>query len=256
MSRDIDEVRQKIHQMHETLEESNHYELLGLSREDFDSSELGGVYRKKAKEWHIDRYSGYDLESQERAKLQEIFSAINNAYRILSRDDEREEYNYELDGEEAEDVSDLLGADTLFLRGKNMLKQNSYKGAHDLFEQALELSPENPSIRAHTLYAEYLLIPKSGEGRPVQTKRAREIFEELTKLEEEEFEDVDWILVFLGIVSMGLGKSKKAGRLFKHALYINPSNLDAKRQRRLIEMRREREASKGFFEKLMDRFKG
>lgn len=254
MARDVEEVRREINEMYAKLEDATHYELLGVEREAFDKSALGGIFRQLAKKWHVDRFSAFDL-GDDREKVQQIFSAINNAHRTLSNDDARTEYDMELDGEDAADIAALLSSESIFLKGKNFLKQGAYKGAYDQFIEAAELNPEDKSLHIHKLYAEYLLIPKTKEGAPMNIKRAEEIAEEFKSFEDD-FENDDSYKVFYGTVMLGLGKERRAKYYFQEALLLNPNNMEAKRQQRLIDMRAEREANKGFFAKLMDKFKG
>mgnify|MGYP000616186625 CR=1 FL=1 len=254
MARDVEEVRREINEMHAQLEEATHYDLLGIDRESFDKSKLGGIFRNLAKKWHVDRYSSYDL-GPDREKVQQIFSAINNAHRTLSNDSAREEYDMELDGEDAADIAALLSSESIFLKGKNFLKQGAYKGAFDQFEEAHELNPEDKSILVHKLYAEYLIIPKTKDGAPLNIKRAEEIGDALKEFDDD-FENDDAFKVFYGTVMLGLGNERRAKYYFHEALMLNPNNMDAKRQQRLLEMRAEREANKGFFAKLMEKFKG
>lgn len=253
MARDEEEVRREITLMHASLDGATHYELLGIERESFEKSKLGGIFRNLAKQWHIDRFSTMDL-GEDREKVQQIFAAINTAHRTLSDDAAREEYDLGLEGDAGEDLAALLNSENLFLKGKNILRQGAYKGAYDHFKDAYELNEMDNSILAHMLYTEYLMLPKSAQGKPLVPKRAEEIDAELSKLDEQ-FENDDWFRVFLGTVALGLGREKRAKYLFQEALLLNPGNMDAKRQQRLIEMRAEREANKGFFAKLMERFK-
>ncbi len=255
MSHDEAQMRKEIEQMYAKIQEANYYEILGMKRDAFDSSEVGGKFRQLAKKWHVDRFSGQEL-GEDRQKVQQIFAAINEAHRTLSHDQKREEYDAELDAGDAADVVTILESENMFLRGKNILSSGGYKGAHDIFKQAHELNPEDSKIYIYMLYTEYLMSPKGKDGKPLKITRANEIYDELLEFEKEEYEDADWLLVFIGIVALGLGKERKARRLFREALMINSKNRDAKRQMRLLDMRREREDNKGFFEKLLDKFRG
>ena len=93
------------------------------------------------------------------------------------------------------------------------------------------------------------------EHVPSVDEIAEEIAEEF-KAVEEDFDNDDSFKVFYGTVMLGLGKERRAKYYFQEALLLNPNNMEAKRQQRLIDMRAEREANKGFFAKLMDKLKG
>lgn len=254
MAKDIEDVRADINQMYEKIQSANYYEILGVTRE-AEKKEIMSVYRNLARQWHVDRYSMFDL-GPDKEKLQKIFAEINNAQRTLIDPDKREEYNEELEGGAVDgaDVVNIFNADKLFLRGKNFLQQGSYRGAFEQFEEASELNPDDQDIYIHKIYTEYLLIPKNEEGKPHQITRANQIYEELAEILNARGE-VEWLMVFLGTVGIGLGKERQAKSLFREVMMINPKNYDAQRQLRLIEMRKERDSKKGFFEKLMDKFK-
>lgn len=254
MGRDINAVKAEIEQMASLIETGTHYEILGLDRENFDSKQVGAAFRALAKKWHVDRFSGLDLGA-DKQKVQKIFAAINSAQRVLANPTSRASYDEELDAGDATDVANLLSADTLFLRGKSTLERGGYKGAFDMFKKANELNPDDPAIHHYLLYTEYLLIPKDKEGMPLKKTRAAEIlgiFEEAFRLEENE--ENDMLMVFLGVSYLGAGKNNKAKRMFRDALRVNPKNRDAQRQKRLIDMRIEREENKGFLGKLMGMF--
>lgn len=253
MAEDIDDVRRRIDEMYERIDRQTYYELLDVDREEFDDKTVMQQFRRKAQKWHADRFSGFELSDAYRKKLQEIFSALNTAQQTLTDENRRAEYDFKLQAGDR-NIGSIIDAEDAFRRGKNMLQTGSHKGAHEQFEHAYDLNPDEDEYRAHLLYTEYLQIPKDEEGKPRKRSRAREIREELAQISEELPED-DAVLTFLGVVSMGLGKTQKARSLFERALQHNRNNLVAKRQRRLIRMRQEREQNKGFFEKLLEKFR-
>jgi curved DNA-binding protein CbpA len=244
----------KIRQMHATLDEATFYELLEVST-DADTKAINSAFRKKAKEWHVDRYSKYDL-GEEKEKLQAIFSKLNEAQRTLTNDASRREYDDVLENGEDDgtDVVAILEAEQLFLRGKNILSRGSYKGAHEMFRDAAELNPDDIDINCHFLYTEYLLIGKDDSGAPLDRARAEEIYKELDDVNEEvKNRESDWLLVFLGVIELGLGKTNRARANFSEALMLNPRNQEAQRHKRLIEMRKDKSDEKGFFGKLLEK---
>lgn len=256
MAQDVEEVRRAIAEMHARLADGDHYEILGVDPE-ADSAVITAKYRELARTWHIDRYNAMDL-GDDRGRVQEIFQALNNAHRTLSNDDARQKFDLERSGEEPTDVGTLLEADQYFRRGKTMLGMGKYRGAHEHFKMAAQGNPDDWQMEAHTLYTEFLLLPKGEDGKVVSgnERRAREIWEGLDNMSVEHNE-VDWLMVFLGVVAMGRGKERQAIDLFQEALYLNSANRDAVRHLRMISMRQKRSKKKqGFFEKLKERFGG
>ena len=255
MTENIDDVRRSIQQMFERSESQNFYELLSVER-DASSKDISSAYRQLARQWHVDRYNKFDL-GDDKQKLQAVFAALNNAQRTLTDDSKRKEYDASLDsdGVDATDVVNIFNADKLFLRGKTFLQQGSYKGAYEQFSEAHKLNPQDQDIYIYMLYAEYLQIPKNPEGAPRAKTRAQEIHDEFEKILAARG-DLDWLMVFLGVVKVGMGQNNKAYALFRDALLTNPKNADAKRQVRMMKMKQEREKNdQGLWEKIKSAFR-
>jgi tetratricopeptide (TPR) repeat protein len=253
MTETPEEVRKRIDKMYERIQEETYYELLDVDR-DVDPQEVVKRFRVMAKDWHADRYSGVDLSDEDKERIQEIFSTLNAASQTLQDEDKRAEYEFKLEAG-GQDIEAVINAENAFRRGKNMLQTGNSSGAYEQFKRAHELAPDEDEYRAYHLYTEYLQIPKNEKGRALKKRRAQEIFDELDELSAKYNED-DWILEFLGVVAMGLGKLDQAKRLFNEALTINPKNVTAKRQLRLIRMREKKESEKGFFQKMVDKLTG
>ena len=252
MAEDTQAVRNKINSMHAQLSETSYYDVLGVKRsldQALLNTEVTNRFRELAREWHVDKYSGYDLEDGEREKLQEIFSYINSAKQVLTNADKRAQYDMELDGESV-DVGAIFNAENAFRRGQTMLDQGSYKGAHEQFKIACQEAPEELEYQAHLLFTEFALLPKKADGLPEDVKRGKEIYDELDNLVAA-LPDRDWLLCFLGVVAKGLGRNREAGALFSEALQHNPKNVMAQRQQRLMKMRKEQK--KGFFAQLKEK---
>lgn len=243
----------KIEKKYEEIQGADYYEVLGVER-GADEDTIRNRFRKLAKKWHADRYSGEDLSAETRKKLQAIFAEINNARRTLSNPNDRQEYDAALETGDA-DLESVIDAENAFRRGRNMLDAGRYEGAHAKFQEACELSPEDePDYRAHRLYTEFLQIPKDEDGNPKAQRRAKEIFEELDEISQNTTNQKDWLFAFMGVVAQGMGRQREAESLFNEATVINPDNTMAQRQLRLIKRRRKKEKDKGFFEKLISKF--
>ena len=93
MSETIEEVRARIDEMYERVQEASYYELLEVDK-DAGEKEVVKSFKKKAKTWHADRFSGYDLTAEDKDKLQEIFAAINSASQTLQDPYKRAEYDF------------------------------------------------------------------------------------------------------------------------------------------------------------------
>lgn len=246
MSADAQKLREEIKRMHGALNEINYYELLGVDP-DAPGEAVTSAFRQLAKKWHIDRFSQAGLGEDERTMVQDIFAALNEAHRTLTDPQKREDYDYE--HQDGPNVADILTAENMFLRGKNMLKTGGYKGAHEMFKAAHAGNPDEREYKAYLLYTEYLQIPKNENGQVTDKKRTTDICNEL-KAMGESIGDKDWILMFQGIVQLGLGNDKVALGLLRSASYANPQNHEVQRHLRLLEKRKNNPKSEGFFAKL------
>jgi curved DNA-binding protein CbpA len=258
MARDIDEVRAEIDEMFRRVDQSNYYELLGVAR-DASAEAITAQFRALAKKWHVDRFSMYDL-GEDKQKLQKIFSSINNAHKILINEATRADYDAELDGtskDDGVDVVALLNAESMFMRAKNMVNQGGYKGAMDMLLEAQKLDPNNVEIEAYSMYAEYMLMPKGSDGKPIKARldRAQQIAKRFDEILDKK-KDADWVLTFAGTVQLGLGKERIAQSMFTEALMLNPNNTEARRQKRLLELRRNKSGDEGLLAKIKGLFSG
>ena len=246
MAKDLQAVRSEISQMHERIKEENYYELLGVDPA-ADAAMVGARFRELARTWHVDRFSAYDLGA-DKAKVQEIFAALNTAHRTLSHPEKRAEYDVEID--DGPNIGDILEAESHFRTGKNRLQSGSYKGAMEAFEEACRLKDDELEYRAHFLFTEYMLQDKDDEGLTKNRTRAKKIFDELDAINVQ-LPDKHWLLTFMGTVAAGLDEYRTAEALFQEALLSNSQDTDAKRQLRFLRSRRKRRRKKkGFFAKL------
>lgn len=242
-----------IDEMHQRIEHMSYYELLEIEPGQVDERAVVKQFRLKARDWHADRFSAANLDEDYRQKLQEIFAALNTAQQTLADGEKRAEYDMKLEAGD-QNIEDIIDAENSYRRGKSMLERGNYQAAHEQFVRAVELHGEEQEYRAHLLYTEYLQLPKNDAGISLNRMRTQEIHRELDAISAKKPED-DSLLTFLGVVALGLNQVNQAKGLFTEALQHNPRNIEAQRQRRLITMREEREASKGFFGKLMDKFR-
>ena len=255
MPSDLDDVRQKIDTKYQAIQDQDHYELLDVGQ-DASREEIARQFRQLAKKWHADRFKGQDIGQEHRQKVQAIFTEINNAHRTLSNPDKREEYDASLEGEET-DLESVFDAESAFRRGKNMLNNGSIKGARQQFKRAVEQSPEDePDYRGHMLYTEYMSLPKDDKGRPKAAsakERAREIFDELDAIADDNSNRKAWVYAFMGHVAQGLDRTNQAESLFREAKQLDPDNRLAQRQLRLLKMRKQKDDKQGFFSKLFSK---
>ncbi|KAI9247441.1 hypothetical protein BDA99DRAFT_525928 [Phascolomyces articulosus] len=79
---------QRAQQMLRQSKRRDYYKILDVSR-DADKRDIKKAYRRKAQEWHPDKYSG-DLSRDE---VEKKMADINQAYEVLSDDEMRQQYD-------------------------------------------------------------------------------------------------------------------------------------------------------------------
>jgi curved DNA-binding protein CbpA len=250
MAKDFQEVRRDILDMYERVQNENYYEILGVDKE-ADAAMINSQHRMLVKEWHVDKFNAYDLGA-DKQKVQEIFAYINNAQRTLTNEEARDEYDMEI--HDGPDLVSILNSENAFRTGKNFLNSGSYKGAFENFKEAYESNPDEVQYEAYFLYTQFLLEEKDQTGVVVNKALSTKVFNRLDEIHQTSTaQKKDWLLAFMGTVALGLGKDREAYGLFREALYMNPQNRDAKRQLRLIEIRK-RKKPKGVLDKIKSFF--
>jgi tetratricopeptide (TPR) repeat protein len=134
-------------------------------------------------------------------------------------------------------------AEMLFQKGEAALRARSYDAALRCFQQAIELFPDEGEYHAHVGWALHLTCPED-------PKRAEEAIRHI-KRGIKLASDREKPYLFLGRVCKAMGREDVAVKMFTRASQIQPECVEALRELRLINMRREKE--KGFIARLLRR---
>ncbi|MFQ5418120.1 MAG: tetratricopeptide repeat protein, partial [Myxococcota bacterium] len=134
-----------------------------------------------------------------------------------------------------------LEAAGYFQRGEALMKTRAYEEALVCFGRALELDPEEGDYAAHYGWALHLCHPSdiSILGESVEHVRSS------LKLASHS----DRAYLYMGRLFRVMGKPAGAEKMFTRAVQIQPNCVEALRELRLINMRRER--SRGFIKRLL-----
>ena len=84
--------------------EKDFYEILGVSRNNFDEDQLKKNYRKLCVQWHPDKFA--NASEKEQKEAEEKFKEISEAYEVLSNPEKRRQYDN--GGFEFSDLSDIF----------------------------------------------------------------------------------------------------------------------------------------------------
>jgi DnaJ-domain-containing protein 1 len=208
--------------------------------------EVKQAYFVAAKRYHPDRLVSMGLEPL-RNDVEKIFRRVSEAYGTLYDDARREEYKATLSRPVSDDVEahakamQMLEAEMAFRRGEMLLRKNDFLGAIRELEQSVAL---NPHEGEHLAYLTWTRVCAGQTSR----SDAKKVLSEAIKLSPM----CARAYYYLGVCLKEEKDIDRAYGMFRKANELDPRLLDAEREMRVINMRREKEKSSGGF---FDRFR-
>lgn len=175
-----------------------------------------------ARQFHPDRFAGPALADLQDV-VKDFFSAVNEAYEVLSDDHKRAEYLVSRKGRTSAH-SEAARID--FQKGEACLRTRDWSRARGFLESAVRADPR-AEHQAALAFA--CLVDPHRKDR----ERARQLLEEATK-----DPTCDRALYVAGILARDEGDAGTAERYFRAAVKVNGRNVDAVRELRLLESRR------------------
>jgi curved DNA-binding protein CbpA len=216
-----------------SLEEMTHYDVLEIPT-NASAEEIGRAFPALARRWHPDRLSP-DLGDLREA-VTRMFARMTEASRVLGQGASRQEYDRLLnlsekaDNEQAQ-VEQVLRAAEAFQKAEIMLKKRDADAALKFAKAAHMGDPAQPEYAA--LYA-WIRARRAG----ISEEDLKECLEQLQAAVAKQSDNVR-IRYYLGCVLKLSGKANQALREFRFVADNDPSNLDAVRELRLHDMRRQ-----------------
>jgi CheY-like chemotaxis protein/DnaJ-domain-containing protein 1 len=221
-------------QMAQRFRGQSPFQILGVA-EDAGDQEIQDAYAKLCERAHPDRVS----HSGEAVKTlaAEVFAMVANAYETLTDPRRRQEYvlgQRKADREAAEKAVGrrALDAEIQFQQGDAAMRARDYSTALRSFGRALEIYPEEGEYHAHYGWVLHLCHPND----TAMAAEAMEHVQRAIKLAP----DREKPYLFMGRLCKAIGRADAAEKMFARALKIQPDCLDALRELRLINMRREK----------------
>jgi tetratricopeptide (TPR) repeat protein len=210
------------------------FQILGVP-ENADEQEIQSAYGKLCELTHPDRVS----QSSEAVKAlaSEVFAMVANAYETLIDPRRRQAYllgqrKADRDAAERAIGRRALDAEIQFQEGDAAMRAKDYAAALRCFGRALELYPEEGDYHAHYGWVLHLCHPSD----TAMAAEAMEHVQRALKLAP----DREKPYLFMGRLCKAIGRLDAAEKMFVRALKIQPDCLDALRELRLINMRREK----------------
>jgi curved DNA-binding protein CbpA len=177
-----------------------------------------------ARRFHPDRFTSPALSDLADA-VRDFFSAVNEAYEVLSDDRKRAEY---LAGRRGKAAAHAEAARVDFLKAEACARTRDFQRARAFLEAALRADPR-PEYGAALAYA-CIADPQRKDK-----DRARRLVEESMK-----DPACDRAFHVAGLLALDDGNEAAAERHFRAALEANPRNAEALRDLRRVESRRAR----------------
>jgi len=236
------EIEAKVKAALTRLRAQNHYEKLGVATEALAAT-IKAAYLRLAKEYHPDRLV-QDGGAGVKDKADELFAMVADAYHTLTDETKRKKYDDEVLRGIKDDASDeanaILNAEHQFLKGERLLKAGNLAKAFEAFSQAVELYPKESEYQACYGWTIFKM------AHPADEKKANEgekiIRNALTMNARN-----DKAHLFLGQIALLKSNIDDARKHFDKALEIQPDNVDAQRELRVLDMRASKKGISGIF---------
>ncbi len=238
-------VREEFTAMAQRMRGANLFEVLGVAQNAEDEV-VRAAYVDLAKRTHPDRYSG--SSEAIRRLAEEVFGRVSLAHETLTDRRGRDGYRLELAQgarleEEMEEARRALAAEQEFQKGAAALKSRRYQPAFEAFTSAVDLYPHEGEYLAYLGWTRFLSAQRDESAHKEAVKALRKA----AKLAP----DSEKPYLFLGQLLKATGRHEPAERMFVKAVQVKSDCVEALRELRLINLRREKQ--KGLVRRLLRR---
>ncbi len=212
-----------------TIETNNPMKILGIS-EEARVEDAKKAYAQLARRWHPDRLGGTPLESKT-AECAKLFSAIGNAYKVLTDPKQREAFlkikdDPILKGDmKKAEQKNRAAAETE--KAKIMYAKGDYKAVIAAARRSLAIFKQDPFVLALLGWAIFLLDRKS----PKNQQEALKYLGHAIKLDP----GSDMAHFYKGMTHIQANEVREGLHHLRMTLELNPHHAEAKRELRRIE---------------------
>lgn len=223
------------------------YEVLGVPKE-AETTAIQGAFFQLARYWHPDKLP-VELRNQ-RDLATKVFSRMTEAHQVLTNASQRAEYDrlsQEATSSEQEQdrVAAVLRAASAFQKAEILAKRGDWAGAEAAAQRACDDDPEHAEYRAFLAW----VVARSGQ------RAASNLYDDLIKTLDEAVkvnEGSIRLRMYRGEVLKLAGKPNLAIRDFRYVTDLQPNNVEAAREVRLYQMRKQDEppSQEGLFGRL------
>jgi tetratricopeptide (TPR) repeat protein len=219
--------RKEIREAFEKQKALSHYELLGVS-EKATADEIRKKYFDMAKKWHTDRFGKLAIGDEAKEQLESLFAQISEAQSVLTDAAKRADYDAILDRKKKglpTDVAEIMKAEAAFTRGEQLLERGQPEAALKELTQATSINPGESEFWA--VYGLALYFVEKNPGPAITAaQKALELNPKLARAYE-----------CMGRIYKAEGDNTKARSMLQKCLDLDPKNIHAQRELRLMAMR-------------------
>ncbi len=238
-------IRAELAELAQNLRQKNYFEVLGVAQSCTEAA-LDRSYANLARRTHPDRFQTKSLAIRDLAS--EVYQRVLEAYETLRDRARRQRYILELQiGEQGcgddESGHRALAAETAFQRGIALMQKREHEDALMQFGKSLEQNPEDGEYHAYYGWCLYLCHSTSSD----MVEEALEHVKRGARLAA----DREMPFLFLGRLYKVMGEVEPAERMFTRAAQIQPNCVEALRELRLINLRREK--GRGLMKRILRR---
>lgn len=234
-------LRAAILDMENKLAKGTLFELLGVSQ-NASSDEVQTAFLKSARQFHPDRLIISGLQDLQPV-AEKILARVNEAAMVLGDAKRRAEYVASLSatpsasraGGRSTSLPSVLEAENLFLKGEVFLKKGDYAKAIECFAGAARANPSEPQYRA------YLAWVRFDDPQARKDAIARETLKTMVEVVRER-PKFSRGFYWVGLLWKFLNEPDKAAQAFRETVALDPSFIEASRELRLIEMRKNKQS--------------
>jgi CheY-like chemotaxis protein/Tfp pilus assembly protein PilF len=244
-SQSDDALRSELAALANQIRDQDHYGVLGVSPISNDE-EIAEAYAALSKRVHPDRFHG--SSSSVRQLAAQVFERISEAHSGIATAEDRTQYAQaqsrgKRDAAAQDEGRRALQAETEFQKGEKLLAMREYEKALQCFGRAMEYFPREGEYRSHYGWCLYLCHPDND----VMLQEALEHCRNGLKLAK----DREKPYLLLGRLYKAMGRPGAAKKMFARAVEIKPQCVEAMRELRIMNMRREKD--KGVLKRIFRR---
>ncbi len=240
------EKRKEIEAKASDIEREDFYKMLGV-KSDAAIGEIQAAYFKLAKTWHPDRVSAEVADLKD--LVQKVFTKINEANSTLSDSQKRAEYNVQMmsgggSEDEQRQVAALIDAAMEFQKAEILMRKNDLVGAESYASRAVSADPGQIDYVALFVWLQAM---RRGDPPPMKEGATSSFYDDLiAQLDGVLKKDAEHerALYYRGVLQKRSGRDAKAMRDFRMVIELNPKNIEAMREVRLFQMRKDAKKEK------------